>query len=586
MRRLLPLSLILLAATNWLLAVVNPSYAATDSSLLKTQEGATALLRGKYEQAITSFDQALENANLPKSRRASIYSDRAVAKWRLQIFEEALKDLNKSLELSGDKATTYNNRAAVLIDMGKYEDALKDLNKAISLAPGYGAAYNNRGNVHFQLAHYPAALKDYKHAISLMPTNAAPYNGRAKAQSMMGHPYAGLRYISRAIALNGKYTAAYRNRAQLYQHLELSDNALADYDRLIGFAPKDPTLYIGRGNVYLKQGKERSAFRDFSKALKLDPENPAAFIGRGAAQISRQLYDAALQDLNQAITLNPKLAEAYYHRATAYLRLGDKEQAGEDIAKAIQLVPNYAEAFKLRAELAEMSGNVDDAIADFQLALKSDPFIDGVPEALKRLTGKDEPDRASLKPAVKGWEIISPVRGRYVAINARYPKVHVLLEMHGPGEPEIKDWSILADTLRGFGLLRYSAGDLPNQNKTPSSWTATSESEKKDAHTQYEYIAIVDLQKNITLSIEPYITADGATKWNWSKEGVMVTDAEGLTSAHTLRPAPRHVERSREYSWDDEDTWRNGENIWDRRREERRSYRHHRSRNLLDWLFR
>jgi tetratricopeptide (TPR) repeat protein len=585
MRRLLPLSLILIAATNWLLVAENSSYAATDSSLLKTQEGATALLRGKYEQAITSFNQALEDANLPKSRQASIYSDRAVAKWRLQIFEEALKDLNKSLELSGDKATTYNNRAAVLIDMGKYEDALKDVNKAISLAPGYGAAYNNRGNVHFQLRHYAAALKDYKRAISLMPTNAAPYNGRAKVQSMMGQPYAGLRYISRAIALNGKYTAAYRNRAQLYQHLELSNKALADYDRLIGFTPKDPALYIERGNLHLKEGKERSAFRDFSKALKLDPENPAAFIGRGAAQTRRQLYDAALQDLNQAITLNPKLAEAYYHRATAYLRLGVKEQASEDIAKAIELVPNYAEAFKLKAELGEARGMATDAITDYRKALELDPFIDGVPEALRRLTGKDEPARQAHKPAVKGWEIISPVKGRYVAVNARYPKTHILLEMYGPGEPEIIDWSILADTLRGFALLRYAAGDLPNKNKTPQSWIATQEGEKKEAKTRYEFIAIVDLRKNITLSIEPYVTADGTTKWNWSKEGVMVTDAEGLTSAHTLRPAPRQFER-REYSWDHE-SWRNGEGSWDREREARRSYRERRSsRNLFDWLFR
>ncbi len=584
MRRLLPLSLIILAATNWLLVAGDSSYAATDSSLLKTQEGATALLRGKYEQAITSFDQALEDPNLPKSRQASIYSDRAVAKWRLQIHEEALKDLNKSLELSGDKATTYNNRAAVLIDMGKYEDALKDLNKAITLAPGYGAAYNNRGNALFQLGNYSDALKDYKHAISLMPTNAAPYNGRAKAQSMTGHPYAGLRYISRAIALNGKYTAAYRNRAQLYQHLELSENALADYDRLIGFAPKDPTLYIERGNVYLKEGKDRMAFRDFSKALELDPENPAAFTGRGATQISRQLYDAALQDLNQAIAINPKLAEAYYHRATAFLRLGEKEQAGDDVGKAIELVPNYAEAFKLRAELAEANGKTDEAIADYKSALASDPFIDGVPETLKRLTGQDEYSRPPLNPAVKGWEIISPVKGRYVAINARYPKVHVLLEMHGPGEPEIVDWSVLADTLRGFGLLRYTAGDLPNASNTSQSGD-DGEDKKKEAHNRYEFIAIVDLRKNITLSIEPYITAEGPTKWNWSKEGVMVTDAEGLTSAHTLRPAPRQVERN-EYSWYDDEGWRQGESSWTRDREQSRSRSQHRSRNLLDWLFR
>src|SRR5262245_49303542 len=152
MRRIMLLASLVIAAAS-------VSKAATDSALLKMQEGASAMLRGKFDQAVASYDLALKEKDLPPSRLASIHNDRGVANWRLAHNDEALKDLNRSIELYGDSATAFNNRGNVLLDMGKAEDALNDFTKAVSLAPGYGAAYNNRGNANFQLGRHEAALE-------------------------------------------------------------------------------------------------------------------------------------------------------------------------------------------------------------------------------------------------------------------------------------------------------------------------------------------------------------------------------------------------------------------------------------------
>jgi tetratricopeptide (TPR) repeat protein len=169
-------------------AIAQPLAAATDTAPLRVQEGTAALLRGKFEQAISSFDEALTDKDLASSRLASIHNDRGVAYWRLQRHEEALKDFSRSIELFNGSAATFNNRANVYIDLGRYEEALADLNRAIALAPAYGAAYNNRGNANFHLKRYGVAQEDYRRAIELMPTNAVPYNGRAQVQEMLGRP--------------------------------------------------------------------------------------------------------------------------------------------------------------------------------------------------------------------------------------------------------------------------------------------------------------------------------------------------------------------------------------------------------------
>jgi tetratricopeptide (TPR) repeat protein len=369
----------------------------------------------------------------------------------------------------------------------------------------------------------------------------------------------GLRNISRAISLNGKYTAAYRNRALILQHLEREDDALADYERLITLAPEDPALYTGRGQVYLKLKKYAAALKDFSKAIELDPQNAQAYIGRGSSQIERENHKEALIDLDQAITLDPKLADAYYRRAQVYVKLADPDRAKADVAKALELVPNYAEAFKLRGDMAEAKGETDPAIADYRKAVELDPFIAGAADKLKKLTGVEEAIYKPLGEPTKGWAIISPSKGRFVATNPLYPPLKVLLEMHGDGQPEILDWTPLSDALRSFGLLRYAAGNLPGNAEGG----------------RYELVAILDLRKNIVISIEPHVAGELKAKWEWSPTGVVVTDAEGVISAHELREAPKpkpEVKQVRERPWYDEGYSNRGGGG--------------RQRGLFDWLFR
>ncbi|WP_088348321.1 MULTISPECIES: tetratricopeptide repeat protein [Rhodomicrobium] len=543
-----------------IVAMVQPSLAATDTALLRLQEGAAALMRGNFDQAITSYDQALKEPDLPSARLAGIYNDRGVANWRLGRHEPALADFNKSIELYNGSAATYNNRANVYNDMARYSEAIADLDRAIALAPAYGAAYNNRGNARFQLGRHEEALADYRRAIELMPTNAVPYNGRAQAQEMLGQPYAGLRFITRAISLNGKYTAAYRNRALILQHLQRDEDALADYERLITLAPEDPELYVGRGQVHLQQKKIQPAIKDFSKAIELDPQNAQAFAGRGAAHAELKRPDLAIADFDQAINLDPKLAEAYYRRADALFRSGNADRAEADLVTALGLKPNYAEVYKLRGEMAEAKADPQGAIAAYKQAAEFDPFLEGVAEPLKKLTGSDEKTAKPLGDIVKGWEIVSPSKGRFVALNPAYPQLKVLLEMHGPGQPEILDWTALSEGLRGFGLLRYAGGSLPASSSDAG---------------RHELVAIVDLRKNMVVSIEPHIAGEAKAKWDWSPTGVVVTDAEGVISAHELRPAPKPkpVPVAQDRPWYEDSRGGGGGGG-------------HRSRGLFDWLFR
>ncbi len=510
-----------LAALAMLLTAASPAvpaYAAIDRSILKSQEGSSALLRGRYDLAIAAFDDALKDTSLSPTRQAPILSDRGVAKWRLKQFDGAVADFTKAVSLNPDYVAAYNNRGNVYMDLNRFEDAYRDFDKAVALSPKFGPAYSNRANASQRLGRLEAAEADFRKAIELMPGSAVPVNGRGMIASSLGRYYTGLRYLNRAVALNGQYTSAYQNRAAVYMSLNRNEEAEQDLEKVIALVPDNAALYIARGKINALGKHPQQAFRDFVKALELAPDNVQALIGRGSQYIDYRRADLALEDLNRAISLDPKAAQAYFWRGVIRQSTNDIEGAEADFGKAIELDPNYAEAYRVRGSMREHGGKRDEAIADYRRALECDPFLREARDAYRALSG-DTPDSVvkPLAPAVDGWEAIRPASGQFTALNEHYPKLPVLLEVAEEGPPEIVEWTPLKDSLAGIGLLRY---------RTPAK-----------TGRAYEYVAILDISRAQVLGIEPYIAGDAKSKWAWTQTSVTVTDMDGLSSYYELRKA-------------------------------------------------
>lgn len=486
--------------------------AAVDKSLIKSQEGSSALLRGRFHLAVAAYDDALKDTNLPAASQAGLYSDRGVAKWRLKRLDEAIADFTKAVSLNPEYAPAYNNRGNVYLEMNCAEDAYKEFDRAVSLAPDFGVAYSNRANASQRLNRLDAAEKDFRKAVELMPGSAVPLNGRGKIASATGQYYTALRYLNRAIALNAQYAPAYQNRAAVYTLLKQNEEAAQDLDKVIALAPDNANLYVARGRAFARENRWSQAFRDFSKAVELAPDNVPALTGRASQNLDRKRPDLALEDLNRAITLDPKAAEAYFWRGQAKYYTGDAQAAEADLSKAIELDPSFSDAYRIRGSYRERSGKRDDAIADYRRAVELDPFSREARDAYKAASG-DTADSIvkPLAPAVEGWEVFRSASGQYTALNERFAKTPVLLEVQNNGPVQIVEWTPLKDSLSGIGLLRYRAGE------------------------KAEYIVIIDLSRGQVVSLEPYIMGDAKSKWAWTQNAVTVTDPDGLSSYYELR---------------------------------------------------
>ena len=170
----------------------------------------------------------------------------------------------------------------------------------------------------------------------------------------------------------------------------------------------------------------------------------------------------------------------------------------------------------MRAVFRDKAGQKDNAIADFQKALELDPLSREARDAYQAASG-DTPDSVikAIAPPVDGWEVYRTSLGRFIAVNGRYPKLSIQLEIEGDGSPEMVEWTPLKDWLAGIGLLRYRSG------------------QKKGAPC--EDVAIVDLWRNQVIAIEPYVSGELKSKWTWTPNSVTITDQDGLSSYYELR---------------------------------------------------
>jgi len=537
---------------GWLLAAflaagLSAEAFAEDMTLLRAREGAAALIRGQYDKAVAAYDEALEAPEIADFVKASIYSDRGIAKWRMNQTKEAIEDFNKSIQLSPENANVYNNRGNALMDLGHAEEATKDFDRAIALSPNYGVAYNNRGNAHVALGQYDSAFQDFRKAVELMPQSAVPFNGRGMAHGELKRYHAAIRDLTRAISLNPKYVAAYHHRADAYLALGMYREAVADATQVLTLQPDapDPDILLLRARANNGDKKLNAALDDLNKVIEVKPDMADAYVERGIVFTQVRRFDDAIGDLTRAIEIAPQNAKAYAMRASVKFQAAPtaaanpegntqaNDDALSDVNQALQIAANDPVALRIRGNIYEALNRTDEGIADYRNALAQDPFQAECREALQRLGQEVPPEEGQpLGEAVAGWVIKEPQPGRYIASNPKYPALRPELEMFGSGKPKILEWKLLKDALSGIGLLKYYAGDFGDGQDS-----------------SLEYVAIVDTRANKVVSIEPHSWGPAAAQWNWQAVSVVVTDPDGNANEVQLRKVRQRAPVERDDFW-------------------------------------
>ena len=288
-------------------------------------------------------------------------------------------------------AETYFRRGYACYDLGLYDLAIANYDKAIQLEPNDANAYNNRGLAKIRLGQHFAAISDYNKAIQLKPDHALAYRNRGIVKGKLGQHFAAISDYNKAIQLKPDYALAYSSRGTAKAGLGQYFAAISDYDKAIQLEPNDADVYNNRGIAKAELGQHFAAISDFDKVIQLKPDHALAYYNRGIAKAGLGQHFAAISDFDKAIQLKPDYADTYNNRGNAKGILGEYFAAISDFDKAIQLKPDHASAYYNRGRAKALLNRTWEAKRDLRKALRlaekanNTSLITGIEEMLNLL---------------------------------------------------------------------------------------------------------------------------------------------------------------------------------------------------------
>lgn len=105
---------------------------AVSIALQLFNHGVDLFYQGRYREAIAAFTEAVQkDPNLWKA-----YRERARAEEKLQMYDEALADINEYLSHFADDQTALYLRVRIYLKLKKFREALQDTEKLLKIAPG------------------------------------------------------------------------------------------------------------------------------------------------------------------------------------------------------------------------------------------------------------------------------------------------------------------------------------------------------------------------------------------------------------------------------------------------------------------
>ncbi len=231
--------------------------------------------------------------------------------------------------------------------------------------------------------------------------------------------------------------------------------------------------YHHRGMAFYKEGQTGRAILDYSTALWNDdlPKEfrPRTLNNRGLAFEAMSDFDSAMTDYSLAIKLNPNYAEAFGNRGNLHRKFNRHDQAIADYDSALRNgYPHPQFVFAWQGMSLEAQGKRREAMDAFRRALSIDPNFELAKSRLAKLEEGQSLGNllnGGKKPEKDQPAIMSAAPSSRVRTASEGETQHVPWTPPSPAAPSIKVAQPAADTGGGVAL-RPAVDDQP---KLPSS---------------------------------------------------------------------------------------------------------------------
>ena len=174
---------------------------------------------------------------------------------------EAIRAVNKALELDPDLPDAHASRGFVLTHTGSLAEGMRSLQKAVELNPGHASAYNLLGRALYSYERFPESLAAIDKSLSLDPLSMMVYTGAGDAYYFAREYDKSVVHYRMSIELDPRFDGTHTGLARTLEALGRYDEARAEYEegRRLAGAVSGPSF--GLAHLAAASGNEGEARR-------------------------------------------------------------------------------------------------------------------------------------------------------------------------------------------------------------------------------------------------------------------------------------------------------------------------------------
>ena len=249
--------------------------------------------RGRYEEAITSFQKAL--ALKPHLHGANLFL--GVTEFRLNHLDKARAAVARETVNFPKDAVAWMWLGVVCLAQDRAEEAADALDRAAKLKPDDQDILYHRGRAHL-----------------LVSKNS----------------------YEQMFKLDSKSWLVHRVLAQANSEAERHTEAIAEYEAAVKLAPTQPGLHEELGSEYRAVNKIPEAEAAFQKELELDPHNVLAKYKLGAIEVEKGDGAKGKELIEAAQREKPGLVHMDYNLGRAEMLLGNDAAAATHFERTVK----------------------------------------------------------------------------------------------------------------------------------------------------------------------------------------------------------------------------------------------------------
>lgn len=308
------------------------------------------------EQQIDPVLAALNTAIEQNPDNDSLLYRRAVAYYKLEGYDEAIRDAAQAIRLDSVQPAYYHLMADILLDYARPNDS----RRAIDVLQTAASKFPDDLHTLLKLSEFQLIVRQHGEALATLDKvlRRDPQNAEAF-------------YMAGRVALDKGDTTA----------------AVASLQKSVKFDAGNDDAWMFLGRIFVNRNNPQ-AIQYFDNALRIDSTNLEAREFQGVYYKKRGEFDKAFAVYRDIIAQNPDYSNAYFDMGAIYLEQDSLARAYDNFDIALKTDPLFVKAYYYRGLCSEMQGNRDAALADYRQANKMSPDYAEPKAALERMAKK------------------------------------------------------------------------------------------------------------------------------------------------------------------------------------------------------